>query len=136
MLSMREVFAFSAAHSLPTFPDGHKCRKVHGHTWKVVVDVPIPNHSSIGQGYCIDHADLRESIWARLRELDHANLNEVVGIERGLAEDILGWIVNRLVRNRPPSESDPFRPHRIELIECSSSNGHWVEHSKVWTAGT
>lgn len=124
---MRERFAFSAAHHLPTFPEGHKCRRVHGHTWEVVVDVEADDLEDGNAGFAIDHAILRRVAWKVIGQLDHQTINEVKGLERGLAEDILLWLAKQL----PEVIAMPIA--RIELIEHSSSEGAPVAHSKVWT---
>lgn len=126
---MRERFAFSAAHHLPTFPEGHKCRRVHGHTWEVVVDVEADERAS-ESGYAIDHALLRRVCWEEIGRLDHRMINDIEGIERGLAEDILAWMVERLTDAIEGALGLAIA--RIELIEHSSSEGAPVAHSKVW----
>jgi hypothetical protein len=35
-------FRFEAAHLLPHVPDGHKCRRLHGHSFKVELAVAGP----------------------------------------------------------------------------------------------
>ena len=39
MHAITKAFSFAAAHSLPQLPDGHKCRRVHGHNYEVLVEL-------------------------------------------------------------------------------------------------
>lgn len=130
---MRERFAFSAAHHLPTFPEGHKCRRVHGHTWEVVVDVEVAPEDVADSGCAIDHTVLRRVAWKVIGQLDHQLINEIEGLERGLAEDILAWLAVQL--RTPIEDCLGMRVAQIELIEHSSSEGARVEHSKIWKRG-
>jgi len=69
--------SFDAAHWLPQVPDGHKCRRIHGHTYHVRVCVvgPIDDDS----GWIVDFARLKKW-WKDLvsKNLDHKHLNEVM----------------------------------------------------------
>jgi 6-pyruvoyltetrahydropterin/6-carboxytetrahydropterin synthase len=47
-------FTFEAAQTLPNAPEGHKCRGVHGHSFKVEVSVEGDVDPKIGWVY--DHA--------------------------------------------------------------------------------
>ena len=38
-IALTKTFDFEAAHWLPTFPEGHKCRRMHGHSFKIDVVV-------------------------------------------------------------------------------------------------
>ena len=90
---MQETFAFSASHTLPTFHDGHKCRACHGHLWRVTIEIRVDTGE---QGYAFDHADLDLVALEAIKPLDHKHLNDIAGLERGLAEDVLAWLVPRV----------------------------------------
>ena len=32
-------FTFEAAQTLPNVPEGHKCRRIHGHSFKIEVSI-------------------------------------------------------------------------------------------------
>ena len=36
---LTKSFRFEAAHDLPGFPEGHKCRRLHGHSYQIRVHV-------------------------------------------------------------------------------------------------
>ena len=45
-------FSFEAAHRLPNVPDGHKCARLHGHSFhvRVSVDGPVGERDRLGDG--------------------------------------------------------------------------------------
>lgn len=113
-----ETFAFCFAHHLPTFPEGHKCRRVHGHTAEVHVTVRVPD------GLAVDHALLRKRLGAHVHLLDHRLVNEIEGLANGLAESILGWLVDRFIADAKALRAET----RIDLPcpWCGGQRGHVV----------
>lgn len=78
-LSIWKDFRFAAAHSVGSLPDGHKCRNVHGHNYKVRVRVSAP--IDIATGLCggVDF-DRIKAAWSEIEPaLDHKNINDVLG---------------------------------------------------------
>jgi 6-pyruvoyltetrahydropterin/6-carboxytetrahydropterin synthase len=87
-------FRFEAAHRLPKVPPGHKCERLHGHSFKVEIAIRGPVAEETG--WLIDFADMEEA-WKPLHaQLDHNYLNEVSGLENPTSEVIAGWIWERL----------------------------------------
>lgn len=69
-------FKFDAAHQLDHLPDGHKCARLHGHTYHVVFH--LASDELDGDGFVIDYGDLAPvKRWLDDR-LDHRVLNDVV----------------------------------------------------------
>ncbi|MDP2470894.1 MAG: 6-carboxytetrahydropterin synthase QueD [Candidatus Palauibacterales bacterium] len=88
-------FTFDAAHLLPNVPEGHKCRRLHGHTYRVRVFVRGEPDETVG--WILDFADIGEA-FAPIREsLDHYYLNEIAGLENPTAEVLARWIWARLL---------------------------------------
>jgi 6-pyruvoyltetrahydropterin/6-carboxytetrahydropterin synthase len=50
---LTKTFCFEAAHDLPTFPAGHKCRRLHGHSFRFVV--VVEGEVDPAMGYLIDY---------------------------------------------------------------------------------
>ena len=87
-------FRFEAAHRLPRVPDGHKCARLHGHSFRVELAIAGPVDPSTG--WLMDFGKLHE-IWKPVYEaLDHRYLNEVAGLENPTSEIISRWLWDRI----------------------------------------
>lgn len=92
-------FRFEAAHHLPRVPEGHKCARLHGHSFKVELAVVGPVDPATG--WFLDFGDLYE-IWRPLGDrLDHHYLNEVEGLENPTSEVLAKWIWDRMKPRLP-----------------------------------
>lgn len=90
---------FEAAHFLPTFPEGHKCRRLHGHSFRV--EVVVEGEVEEDKGYLVDYGSIAQAL-APLREaLDHRLLNEIEGLENPTSEVVAAWIWKRLAPALP-----------------------------------
>jgi 6-pyruvoyltetrahydropterin/6-carboxytetrahydropterin synthase len=90
---LSKTFRFEAAHSLPHVPADHKCRRVHGHSYRITIVVrgPVDPHL----GWVVDFASL-EAAWRPLHDkLDHRLLNDVDGLENPTSEHLAAWIYAR-----------------------------------------
>ncbi|MEJ5256455.1 MAG: 6-carboxytetrahydropterin synthase QueD [Acidimicrobiales bacterium] len=92
-------FGFEAAHQLPNVPEGHKCARLHGHSFRVRVYVEGP----VGEttGWVTDFADLDEACAPVRQALDHRYLNEIDGLANPTSEVLAGWIWERLAPALP-----------------------------------
>jgi 6-pyruvoyltetrahydropterin/6-carboxytetrahydropterin synthase len=87
-------FRFEAAHRLPNVPPGHKCARLHGHSFKVELAVAGPVDSKTG--WFIDFGDLYD-LWRPLYDaLDHRYLNDVEGLDNPTSEVLAKWIWDRM----------------------------------------
>ncbi len=92
-------FRFEAAHRLPKVPPGHKCARLHGHSFKVEIAVYGPVNEETG--WFIDYAKLYEA-WAPLHALlDHNYLNEIPGLENPTSEVLARWIWLHMKKSLP-----------------------------------
>ncbi|HWB20779.1 MAG TPA: 6-carboxytetrahydropterin synthase QueD [Phycisphaerales bacterium] len=89
-----KTFGFEAAHDLPSFPEGHKCRRLHGHSFKV--DVVVEGEIPIGQHHLMDYADIKKAIEPVEAQLDHSYLNTIAGLENPTSERIAEWLWKKL----------------------------------------
>ena len=89
-----EEYAFEAAHRLPNVPAGHKCERLHGHSYRVVVHITGPVDEDAG--WVRDFADLTDAMRPILDRLDHYYLNEIEGLENPTSEVLARWIWARL----------------------------------------
>jgi len=88
-------FTIDCAHHLPFVPDGHKCKNVHGHTYKIRLVLADALHPVYG--WVKDFAEIK-TVFAPLKEtLDHKYLNDIKGLENPTAENLAIWIWNMLI---------------------------------------
>ncbi len=92
-------FRFEAAHYLPKLPETHKCRRLHGHSFKFDVHVEGPLDPELG--WVMDFADISRFVKPIVDELDHYLLNDIPGLENPTSEVIAVWIWNRLKPDLP-----------------------------------
>lgn len=96
---LTKSFTFEAAHLLPTFPAGHKCRRLHGHSYKV--EVVVAGKVDGATGYLIDYGDIKQACAPIRQQLDHYYLNEIEGLENPTSEVLARWIWERLQPHLP-----------------------------------
>lgn len=87
-------FSIEAAHWLPNVPPDHKCRRLHGHSFKV--EVRVTGEVSDGSGWVMDFADIKRAFEPVVGALDHRCLNDIEGLENPTCENLACWIWQRL----------------------------------------
>jgi 6-pyruvoyltetrahydropterin/6-carboxytetrahydropterin synthase len=88
-------FTFEAAHRLPHVPEGHKCARLHGHSY--LIGVQVGGEVDPSTGMVLDFAAMKAA-WEPLRDrLDHYYLNDVEGLANPTSEILAVWIWDRLV---------------------------------------
>jgi 6-pyruvoyltetrahydropterin/6-carboxytetrahydropterin synthase len=92
-------FTFEAAHRLPNVPEGHKCARLHGHSYLAAVHVSGP----VGEatGWVQDFGDIKAAFKPLEEQLDHHYLNELPGLENPTSEVLAKWIWDRLITDLP-----------------------------------
>lgn len=98
-VKLSKTFGFEAAHDLPTFPEGHKCRRLHGHSFRF--DIVVEGEVDPAQGYLIDYGDIRKVVDPIVRELDHQYLNDIPGLENSTSENLSRWLWDNIKRQLP-----------------------------------
>ena len=93
-MDIYKEFHFEAAHRLPNVPEGHKCARLHGHSFQVRLwvsgDAPEPS------GWVMDFAELKAAFKPTLDRLDHYYLNDIPGLDNPTSENIARWIWSEL----------------------------------------
>jgi 6-pyruvoyltetrahydropterin/6-carboxytetrahydropterin synthase len=92
-------FAFEAAHLLPNVPAGHKCGRLHGHSFRVQVHVDGQLDPLLG--WVMDYADIKTVVQPVITRLDHYFLNDVPGLENPTSEVIAAWLWKQLQPELP-----------------------------------
>ncbi len=93
-MELFKAFTFEAAHRLPYAPEGHKCARLHGHSYQITVRVEGPVDPE--RGWVVDFAELRTAMAPLLDVLDHHYLNEVDGLDNPTSEVLATWLWDRL----------------------------------------
>lgn len=110
-------FDFDAAHFLPRVPDGHKCKRLHGHTYRVEV---VCEGEPDERGMVVDYAEIAE-VWAPLHAiLDHQLLNDIWGLENPTTERLAPFILERFAKAIPQVVS-------VKVFESSTT---WCEANR------
>jgi 6-pyruvoyltetrahydropterin/6-carboxytetrahydropterin synthase len=87
-------FTIEAAHRLPNLPENHKCRRLHGHSFRVEIHVCGPLTEK--EGWIMDFADVTRAFNPIYEQLDHHYLNDIPGLENPTSEILARWIWLRL----------------------------------------
>lgn len=98
-MELFKEFGFESAHSLPNVPEGHKCARLHGHSFRIRVTVSGPVGDDTG--WVLDFADLKAAVQPTVDALDHRYLNEIEGLENPTSERIAEWIWDRVAAELP-----------------------------------
>lgn len=92
--TLKIVTDFASAHTLRNYPGA--CSRMHGHNWKVEVEVMATELDSIGMG--IDFKHIKQTTKQVTDKLDHQYLNELPPFEHlnPTAENIAVHIFDRI----------------------------------------
>jgi 6-pyruvoyltetrahydropterin/6-carboxytetrahydropterin synthase len=94
-------FAFEAAHRLPNVPDGHRCARMHGHSYRI--EVHVRGDVDPADGWIMDFADIDDAFRPLREQLDHSCLNEVPGLDNPTSENLSRWVWAGLADTLPVS---------------------------------
>lgn len=111
-IEIYKEFTFEAAHKLPNVPDGHKCGRLHGHSYRVRLHLKGKIDSTTG--WFIDFSDIKKVFKPTLNMLDHYYLNDIKGLENPTAEVLSVWLWNQVKNDLP-------QLHAIEVMETCTS---------------
>jgi 6-pyruvoyltetrahydropterin/6-carboxytetrahydropterin synthase len=87
-------FTFDSAHFLPNVPDGHKCKAIHGHTYRLTTYISGNLHPHFN--WVMDFSDLKQAIEPIINQIDHQLLNDIPGLENPTCEQIAVWLWNQI----------------------------------------
>ena len=88
-----KVFTLEAAHRLPNVPPTHRCHRMHGHSYRV--ELQLQGDVDATTGFVVDFFEIEAAFGGLLAQLDHYCLNDIEGLENPTAENIAIWIWQR-----------------------------------------
>ena len=111
-MEIYKEFAFDSAHFLPNVPEGHKCKNMHGHTYRL--RVCIQGQPDPVLGWLMDFKDLKDIVGHTIDQLDHKLINDIPGLDNPTAENITIWIWQQIQPKLPMLS-------KIELYETPTT---------------
>lgn len=111
-MEIYKEFTFDSAHFLPNVPDGHKCKDMHGHTYRATVYLEGTLVPALD--WVMDFAEVKKIVEAAVRIIDHKLLNEIAGLENPTCETIAMWLWDNICSELPSLR-------RIVLAETPTS---------------
>lgn len=91
---LERSYRFEAAHFLPKVPPGHKCARMHGHSYQI--EIAIEGEVDPERGWLVDFSEIDEHAMPLIKQLDHHVLNEVDGLANPTSELLAVWLWTRL----------------------------------------
>jgi 6-pyruvoyltetrahydropterin/6-carboxytetrahydropterin synthase len=107
-------YGFEAAHQLPRLPEGHKCKRLHGHNYKIEV---VVEGEPDARGFVMDYAELDAIVQPIIDRIDHRYLNDIDGLENPTSEVLVMWLRDRIA-------ADVKLPFTVRIYETPR---YWVE---------
>ena len=115
-VELRRSYDFAAAHHLPRAPEGHKCRRLHGHSYRI--EVAVQGEVDPETGWLLDYGEIDRRVKPVIAELDHRTLNDIPGLENATSEILCGWLWERLIDALPGLQ-------RISVAETCAAACHY-----------
>ena len=94
-----KVFSIEAAHRLPNVPEGHKCARLHGHSFRI--EIHVSGEPGAHSGWVMDYADIKTAFAPVFEQIDHHCLNDVEGLDNPTSERLAIWVWERLKPTLP-----------------------------------
>jgi 6-pyruvoyltetrahydropterin/6-carboxytetrahydropterin synthase len=112
MFELSRRFRFESAHRLPHVPPGHKCARLHGHSFRCDILLRGPLDPTLG--WVMDFGDVKAAVQPLIEQLDHRYLNELEGLENPTSEVLARWIWTHLAPRLPGL-------HAVRILETCNS---------------
>ena len=119
MMEVYKDFRFEAAHFLPRVPQGHPCKRMHGHSYKVTFY--FKGELDNENGWLMDFAEIKKAFAPLMQKLDHSVLNEIEGLENPTSEMMAVWMWNNLL---------PVLPQLSKIVVSETSTSGCVYEGK------
>ena len=87
-------FGFEAAHTFGHKPAGHENTRIHGHSFKV--EIEIAGQPAADTGCVVDFETVGNAVDQVRAKLDHHFLNDIAGLGTPSLENLARWIAGQL----------------------------------------
>ena len=98
-MEVYKIFNIESARSLPNLPDGHPCKNIHGHSFKIKISVSDDVNEKTG--FVMDFSKIDSAFSPISKMIDHAYLNELDGLTNPSSENLCKWIWGQLIDSLP-----------------------------------
>ena len=111
-MDVNKTFSIEVARSLPNLPEGHPCKNVHGHSFKITLTASgnVDDHT----GFVIEFGDIDAAFKPIHDQIDHSYLNKIDGLDNPSSENLCKWIWGKLIPSLPSL-------YKIEIRETDST---------------
>jgi 6-pyruvoyltetrahydropterin/6-carboxytetrahydropterin synthase len=89
-MNIFRIFTIEAAHRLPNVPAGHKCARLHGHSFRI--ELHLRGDVAADTGWVMDFADVKAAFQPIYDQLDHHYLNDIPGLDNPTSENLARWV--------------------------------------------
>ncbi len=122
MYKLKIITGFDAAHQLRGYKG--KCENIHGHNWKVEVEVIAENLNEIG--IAIDFKELKGITEEIISRLDHSFINQISPFTEinPSSENIARWIYMSL---RDKLSQVPVKLYSVTVWESDYASATYFE---------
>jgi 6-pyruvoyltetrahydropterin/6-carboxytetrahydropterin synthase len=98
-VELKQHFRIESARFLPQLPEGHPCKNMHGHSFRLTLTLVGAVDEKIG--WLVDYHEIKEKMQPLLGRLDHQVLNQVKGLENPTTENLCFWLFNETKKILP-----------------------------------
>ena len=116
-MTLSKTGRFEAAHWLPRVDAGHKCGRLHGHSY--TVRISVAGEVDAARGWVMDLGALGAQLDQVVAHLDHKTLNEIEGLDNPTSEHLAAWIWGMLAPELPLLSE-------VEVAETATSSCRYV----------
>ena len=120
--SITRRYHAECAHFLPKVPDGHKCKRVHGHNYEFEISIV----GEMKDGWVLDFAELDEIVDPLIKAIDHRLLNDIRGLENPTAEVIAWWLLERIDDALIFRAGQDNRQIRVDAVKVFETKDCWA----------
>jgi len=99
MMEVFKEYSFNSAHMLPNVPPGHKCARIHGHTF--IVSIHVSGDLKDDYDWVVDYAEISDIVRPVIAILDHQYLNDIARLENPTSENLAKWIWDKVAGQLP-----------------------------------